>query len=348
MKKLLIGALCFIASFSVAQVTVQVSAPTASSTVSTPIHVHATASSSHLITGWHIYLDGTSVYAGPAVATIDTNVNASQGSHQIVIRAWDSTGAYGSQTLQATASSTAGTAPAPTPVPATPSSPTGALPTPPSTARVYSNVEQMTTGWAACNTAACAGGNGGGAYWQAFNQTTPSLDGRSMEIYHDGGWSNALWYRKMGADNSASNFLWDFYVQLDSASVNASQALEYDAFQFVGGYNYMIGTECNYAAGVWDTWNEVTQHWLHTTVPCKKFAAGTWHHIQWYMTANHSNHTYTYKTLVVDGVVYNLNQTQPAKNLGWGDNAGVQWQLDVNASGAGYHEWVDRATFTMW
>ena len=64
----------------------------------------------------------------------------------------------------------------------------------------------------------------------------------------------------MGADDSATNFLWDFYVQLDSASVNAAQALEYDAFQFVGGYNYMIGTECNYAAGVWDTWNEASGH----------------------------------------------------------------------------------------
>ena len=66
------------------------------------------------------------------------------------------------------------------------------------------------------------------------------------------------------------------------------------------------------------------------------------------MTTNHSNHTYTYRTLVVDGVAYNLNQTQPAICLAWTDNAGVQWQLDVNASGTGYHEWVDNATLTMW
>lgn len=66
------------------------------------------------------------------------------------------------------------------------------------------------------------------------------------------------------------------------------------------------------------------------------------------MTTNHSNHTYTYNTLVVDGAAYTLNQTQPAKYLGWPDNAGVQWQLDVIASGAGYHEWVDQATLKMW
>jgi hypothetical protein len=324
-----------------------VSTPLTGSTGSSPIHVEATASSSHPITGWQVYLDNADAYTGPAGATINTELNAAKGTHQLIIRAWDSTGAFGSAAVQANVSSSAVTPPPPTTAPAPPA-PTGALPTPPSTAKVFSNIEQMTSGWAACNSAACAGGSGEGTYWQIFNQSTPSLSGRSMEVFQDGSNSNALWYRKVGANDSATNFLWDFYVQLDSASVNAAQALEYDAFQFIGGYNYMIGTECNYAAGVWDTWNEATGHWLHTTVPCKKFTPGTWHHIQWYMTTNHTNHTYTYKTLVVDGVAYNLNQTQPAKNLGWGDNSGVQWQLDVNGSGTGYHEWVDNATWTIW
>jgi len=327
-----------VSNASTSGVSVQVSVPVAYSTISGPIHLSATASSSRPITGWHVYLDSNDVYSGPASGTIDTNIAATQGTHQLVIRAWDASGAYGDKTLQATVSASS-TTPPPT---------STGLPTPPSTATVYSNIDQMTTGWNSCNTAACAGGSGSGAYWQVFNQTSPSLDGQSMEIYHDGVWGNALWWRHMGANNNATNLLWDFYVQLDDASVNAAQSLEYDAFQFVDGYNYMIGTQCDYAAGVWDTWNEYTGNWLHTTIPCKKFAPGTWHHIQWYMTTNHTNHTYTYKTLVVDGVSYTLNQTQPAKYLAWGNNIGVQWQLDVNASGSGYHEWIDKATFTAW
>jgi hypothetical protein len=307
--------------------------------------VQATASSSHPITGWQVYLDGSDVFSSTATS-INTTVAASQGTHQLIVRAWDSTGAYGSGTIETTVTAASTT----TPPPATSASaPTvSGVPKPPSTAKVYAAIEQNTSSWASCDTPACAGGNGGGSFYQDFNVTSPSMSGRSMEIYHDGSNSNALWYHKVGAEDSVSNFLWDFYVQLDSASVNAAQALEYDAFQFVGGYNYMIGTECNYAAGVWDTWSEANGNWLHTTIPCKKFTANTWHHITWYMTNNHSNHTYTYKTLVVDGVVYNLNQTQTAKNLGWSDNLGVQWQLDVNSSGAGYHEWVDNATFTTW
>ena len=333
--KSLLAAFCLFAlvSLSSAQVTVKV---TGLSTTS-PISLQASASSSHPITGWQVYLDGVDAYTGSATSTISAAIKASTGAHQLIVRAWDSTGAFGSATVTATVSVSGST-----------SAPTTGLPTPPSTAKVFSNINQNTSGWANCGTAACAGGNGEGSYWQAFDQSSPAMSGRSMELFRDGVWSNALWFWKAGADDAATNFLWDFYVQLDSASLSAAQALEYDAFQFVGGYNYMIGTECNYAAGVWDTWNEATGHWLHTTVPCKKFAAGTWHHIQWYMTTNHSSHTYTYKTLVVDGVVYNLNQTQPAKYLAWGDNTGVQWQLDVNAGGAAYHEWVDNAKLSIW
>lgn len=299
------------------------------------IHVRAAASSSETITGWQIYLDNADVYTGPASGTIDADIHMTEGSHQLVIRAWDASGAYGSQSVQATVSD-----------PAPPVVHVG-LPVPPATARIFRNVEEATE-WGSCNSSRCAGGSGEGTFWHALNQTSPSLDGRSMDIYQDGRWSNALWWHKVGADSQATSFLWDFYVRLEPGSLKAGQALEYDAFQFVDGYNYMIGTECNYAAGVWDTWNEATQRWLHTSIPCEKFAPETWHHIQWYMTTDHKSHTYTYKTLVVDDTLYNLDQTQPAKYLGWHDDVGVQWQLDVNASGTGYHEWIDRSTFTIW
>ncbi len=338
--KTLLSALCLFTASAFAQVSVSVSAPVAYSTVTAPIHVHATASSSRPITGWHVYLDSADVYnTTGSTATIDTFLNASAGTHTLVFRAWDTSGAYGDKTVTATVGSGATTT--------APSSSTG-LPTPPSTAKVFTNIDQMSSGWGACNSAACAGGSGSGAYWQAFNQSSPSMDGNSMQLYHDGVWGNALWYKKLGSNDYATNFLWDFYVYLDANSLKSGQSLEYDAFQFVGGYNYMIGTQCNYGAGVWDTWNEYTGKWVHTTIPCAKFSTGAWHHIQWYMTTNHTNHTYTYKTLVVDGKVYNLNQTQPAKYLAWGSNVGVQWQLDVNGSGGGYHEWVDKAKFTIW
>ncbi len=219
------------------------------------------------------------------------------------------------------------------------------LPIPPPGAIVFNQVNQM-SGWTSCHDPGCAGGSGQGSYWMAQYQRQPSLSGASAELFNSGVWANALWWKKFGSHNGQTNLLWDFYVQLDGAS--GAQSLEYDAFQFVGGYNYMIGSQCDIAAGVWDTWDEYNGHWHHTTIPCHRFPAGTWHHIQWYVTTNHSNHTYHYVLLVVDGTPYTVNQTYSAKNLHWGDNIGVQYQLDVNASGQGYHEWFDNSKLTIW
>jgi hypothetical protein len=222
------------------------------------------------------------------------------------------------------------------------------LPTPPPGATVFNQIEQM-SGWGSCNAPSCAGGDGGGTYWMAQFQQTPSLSGASTEIYNSGEWDNALWYMKLGSGHdSATNLLWDFWVQLDSNAAKGAQALEYDSFQFLNGYNYMIGSQCNVAAGVWDTWDELNGHWKHTTIPCSGFPAGTWHHIQWYVTTNHTTQQYTYVTLVVDGKVYNINQTYSAKDIGWNSSIGVQYQLDENASGEGYSEWFDQCKLTIW
>lgn len=221
------------------------------------------------------------------------------------------------------------------------------LPNPPPGARVFSQIEQM-PGWQSCNAPSCAGGSGQGAYWMAQFQSQPSLSGASTEIYNSGVWANALFFEKLGAMDNISNLLWDFWVQVDSNAQQGAQALEFDSFQFVGGYNYMIGSQCDIAAGVWDTWDELHGHWQHTTIACHGFPAGTWHHIQWYVTTNQVNRSYHYATLVVDGVVHPVNQIYFAKDLNWGDNLGVQYQLDVNASGQGYHEWFDDVKLTVW
>jgi hypothetical protein len=223
----------------------------------------------------------------------------------------------------------------------------GQLPVPPPYATVFTQIEQMPD-WQSCNAPSCAGGSGNGTYWMAQYQTQPSLSGASAEIYNSGVWANALWWMKLGNQNNATNLLWDFYVQLDSDAGSAAQALEYDSFQFVNGYNYMIGSQCNVAAGLWDVWDELHGHWIHTTIACHGFTPGVWHHIQWYVTTNHSNQTYHYVTLVIDGIVHPINLTYSAKNLGWSSNIGVQYQLDVNAGGQGYHEWFDNVKLSVW
>lgn len=169
-----------------------------------------------------------------------------------------------------------------------------------------------------------------------------------MELYNSGVWANALSWQKLGAQSNATNFLWDFYAQVDESSVSAAQALEFDAFQFVGGYNYMLGSQCALAEGRWDVWDEKNAKWNGTSVPCSQFAPNVWHHIQWYVQRIAGTQNYTFVTLVVDGTAYTINQTYSAGYVGWNDDVGVQYQLDVNATGGGYHEWIDESTLTVW
>lgn len=332
--KLLIGVILLLSASCFSQVYVNVTSPTNSATVASQVTVKATASSPRPITGWHIYADSRDVYTGPASSSITGTFTLPTGPHALAIRAWDQAGAYSTYYLNVNVAAA--------------TTPASALPTPPPTAKVFDNIDQM-GGWNSCNSSSCAGGSGKSASWQALNQTNPSMDGRSMQLFNSGVWANALWWNKFGANNLATNMLWDFWIYVDGTAAPNTEALEFDSFQFVGGWNYMVGTQCNYGAGVWDTWNEGTGRWIHNySLPCPKFTPYTWHHIQQYVTLNHTNHTYTYRTFVVDGKVMTLNQTQPAKYLAWGDSVGAQWQIDVNATGAGVHEWVDKAKLTIW
>ena len=83
-------------------------------------------------------------------------------------------------------------------------------------------------------------------------------------------------------------------------------------------------------------------------MPCAKFSPGVWHHLQMYIQRDPAAQTYTFVTLLVDGTAYSLADTYSARNVGWEDNLGVQYQLDVNASGAGYNVWIDNSVLTVW
>jgi hypothetical protein len=339
MKSLLLLAAALVGlSMTAAAVNVTVSTPGNNQQVSSPFTLTANATSQYQIVGWHVYLDGNNVFTAGVTNSITATITASAGNHQIVTRAWDSSGAYGSftETVMVTSGGGGGGGGG-----------GNGLPTPPPGAIVFNNIDDRSN-WSTCHDPSCAGGSGEGTYWMAQDQQNPSRDGTATEFYNSGSWANSLWTQKLGANNNVHNFLWDFWIYVDSESQTYGQALEFDAFQFVNGYNYMMGSQCDYGGGKWDTWNETTGHWIPTSLTCTKFSPNTWHHIQWYMTTNTSAHTYTYVTLVIDGSGHSINYTGHALYNGWGNNLGVQWQLDDNAAGGGYEEWTDKSTLTVW
>ena len=206
------------------------------------------------------------------------------------------------------------------------------LPTPPASATVFSNLQSIPlTG--DCNSSSCAGGSGNSSYFNAMNQSTPSLSGASMELDSEGGWcANALfyWHNSTNATlvGSISHFLEDFWIYTDGT--NGVQAFEYDPDWYVQGYKYDMSIQCDYADGkIWRLWDSANDKWVAVSpaLPCG-WSVNTWHHIQLYVTGNLANHTYTYQALVIDGNATVLNATYSALNNGWGPTIGTEVQLD--------------------
>jgi hypothetical protein len=89
-------------------VTVAVSTPGNGAKVASPVTIKASASSSNVITGWHVYVDDNDVYSGGESSSISASVSMATGSHSVIVRAWDSTGAYGSADLSLTVGAAGG------------------------------------------------------------------------------------------------------------------------------------------------------------------------------------------------------------------------------------------------
>ena len=325
-------------SSSTGGVSVSIQSPANGSTVTSPVTFKASGSSPNGISGWVIYMDGgTKLYQVDNYSnSLSATVSVPSGGHSIYIRAWDrSNGSYGTTgtiSIGVGSGSSGGT------------TTTTGVPTPPSNATVFSNIDNNTFNSCSAN---CAGGQSTTNYWQAGWQSSPSLDGSSRAFFNGGNaWANVLWYKEWSGYSWATNYLWDFYVRFNSG-ISDLHSAEFDFYEANHGIELMAGSQCNFGNGVWDTWNQAGGRWVPTSIPCKRFSPDTWHHIQWYVTRP-ANNQYKYNTLVVDGTAYAVNQTYYGSNNGWGDKVGVQYQLDLGPNGVDNKIWVDKVKLSIW
>ena len=311
---------------------VTVSSPTNGSTVGSPAHFVASATSSFPITAMRIYVDNISVYLVSG-GKIDTYVSMSATKHYVVVQAWDSTGAVFKQALTISVSGTSATS----------------LPLPPSTAVTKANIDQM-TGWQSCTV--CAGINASGpvaTYSMVQNQASPSLDGSSAKFSISGttAYSDALWWKQLGAVNSAKNFKYDVYFYLTQPQ-NA-QALEFDVNQAIGNERFIFGTQCNIKTGStighWDVWGNADGNWLSTGVACSAPAAYVWHHLTWEFTRTATQVIYVGFTY--DGVTHYVNRTYTARPSSVNE-LNVAFQMDGDYAMHAYSTWLDKVSLTYW
>jgi hypothetical protein len=159
------------------------------------------------------------------------------------------------------ASSTTAANPAPSP---------GASPTPtsgaPTSAQVIPDIQKL-AGWQTC-VLSCAG-----APAANFSMTegiaSPSLSGSSARFSLLSGthpFGAVLWFRALGAHNSATHFLFDLNFYVDNPA--AAQALEFYVTQSSGGARYNFGTQCDLAGGhSWRMWDNIGKKWVGSAAP---------------------------------------------------------------------------------
>jgi hypothetical protein len=331
------------------------------------IRVATAVESPYQISAWVVYIDSvkrfTSFKGAPQVKQyFDVPV----GMHKVTVKVWDVNNA-----VRSYAASNVWVAKDPMT--------TDTFVKPPSTAVTFSNMDrQGALSWKSPKTGGSASCRGDDLLCIAkapiavMNPVRFVADPSPLPVTSDGTstlfetlagtepYGNALY----GANNfendfSRSNFVWDLWVMPTSSNI---QTLELDVATTVGGFTYMMGTQCNVAAGYWDFWDDSAQssthplppHWQHATpkpenndLTCNP-KPNQWMHLRYHMVRE--DKTYKFVALEVDGVNHSLSelpQSSP-RGRGWSDGTRIQLQLDSNYSATPFRLYVDKMNLTRW
>lgn len=311
---------------------VSISSPANGASVSTSVHVvaSATTATKYPIASMIVYVDNVKSYLIYS-SNLDTTLNVSAGQHTFLVKSWDNGGNIYQASTTVTASGS-GSSPAPT-------------------GGTTVSLDQA-SGWQSCDTCAGAGGAGPSApHGLTQGVSSPSLDGRSAQFWIGGTapYSDVLWYKKVLVENqvaqnrAAHHFIYDLYYYTNNAA--AAQSIEFDVNQFVDGRSYIFGSQCSYrSADTWDVWDNVNSRWVSTGISCGALQSNTWTHVvvEFERTTDNRLH---YISFTLNGSKHYLNWYYPSTATSW-SGVTVNYQMDGNFQQANYSTWVDKMNLT--
>jgi hypothetical protein len=317
-----------------------VTSPRANATITGDTRVQATAYSPGGITAMHVYDNGTllkQIQGG----NLDATFSLAQGSHYLVVQAWDTRGTVFVFPVQTTVATTT--------TPSTPPPPAVSDGTPasvPSTAIAKRDIDQM-TGWEHCDVCAGIGGNGPQTpYSMTQFVASPSLDGKSATFWLGGTtpYSNALWWKQLGGNDSVNHFVYDLYFFIKDPSV--AQALEFDVNHSVGNLKYIYGTECNIrnSAVGWRVWDTKNAKWNTSGASCTVIP-NSWNRLTWeFERVGTQTH---FIAVTMNGNRQVVNKYYYAQPSGVHE-VNVAFQMDGNSNQDDYQVWLDKVSLFYW
>ncbi|HEX2331389.1 MAG TPA: hypothetical protein VHN74_21870 [Candidatus Angelobacter sp.] len=206
---------------------------------------------------------------------------------------------------------------------------------------------QTMPGWQNCSV--CAGINASGpaaTYSMTQNQKSPSLSGHSAKFSISGKtpYSDALWWKQLGANNSVTHLKYDVDFYLTTPQY--AQSLEFDNNQAIGHTKFIFGTQCNIRnRGDWDVWDTKGGAWRPTGIPCHAPSAFKWHHLTWQFKRDATKNYFVSVTL--DGVTHYVNRSYYGKPVS-ASMLDVAFQMDGDYAMHGYNVWLDNVKLTYW
>ena len=337
--------------------------PTDITSLTSPIHLQATAEDTLGVTGYVVYVDGMNVFRNFS-PSVDAWIALPAGAHSLSVKAWD---AHTSLATQSFDVNITGFAP----------------PAPPAQARRFLAVDHGV--WTVDNSPPVGGECNHGSIApfpsnaDPNTNNLPTFDGSGQHFVVTSGctYDDSLFYRKYNKDlvrlAGLTNFLWDFWFYIPTTTRTSTiQALEHDMFQAVqlsdGVHEFMFGSQCNYATNQWQIWlpqgNNLT--WVNAGISPCKLSPGSWHHAtnfvqrvtpagyqeipQRFSPDDDRNTGTRFGTLTIDGQTSYLGDVawSTIPKPAWSPVVGVQHQLDSAVAGVTIEEYVDGESLTAW
>jgi hypothetical protein len=349
---------------------VTVTSPADDSTVSSPAHYAAAATTTCAqgIRSMGVYSDPGVLAYTVSANSVDTTVKMKAGTHQTSVAAWDACGGTTTVPINVTvASSTGGSGTGSTPAPTPAPTPTPAPSTSPSQAKTFASVQKQKNwfGFALlppkyliCGHCKAKGPEMNWAMKQHVSSPSLSGDATQFSIGGKTQFGDALFNNHLIGDftsqgivdsnqkinSSLHNFTYDVYFYLNDVSV--SQALEFDINQFVNGKSFIWGHECRIAGGnQWDVWDDQAKHWHATGASCKP-QSNAWNHLVLQVQRT-SNDQLLFKSITLNGKTAVLNYYGSPTPTKW-TGLTINYQQDLNVNRTPYSVWLDKLNFVYW
>lgn len=176
------------------------------------------------------------------------------------------------------------------------------------------------------------------------NQTLPGYVCATRSIAPHGPYADKYWYLELGADAAKDTYEYEasflFPGAVDSA---ASQAIELDVQQSIGGVTYNVGLQWDFAENSLRIWDRSSHTWNPTGAPCRRLAPLVWKRAV--LEAHREGQFVHYDAVTIDGTRTPLTFVFPAVTLGLGDQLNIGFQIDGNKIGTSYQVALDAFRF---